>query len=94
LGQLIPKFTKRFFQTFQIHGLSPGSAEAKALHDTIRAIVSDVPPPGAQNYEVLIPPVKTAWARRVAGRNVWIVYNYTDTHILVSYVTRNPPAPL
>ena len=50
--------------------------------------------PAPADYEVQVPPVRTAWYRRIAGHNVWLFYRVRAEVLYVLYVTRSPPVPL
>ena len=46
------------------------------------------------DYETLIPPVHTAWCRRVPGQNLWLFYRVREDVVYLLFVTRSPPVPV
>lgn len=67
--------------------------QASALGTTIRSLAVG-PLPGPADIEVGVPPVRTAWSRRVAGMNLWIYYSWDDARVFVLTVVTSPPVPI
>jgi hypothetical protein len=49
--------------------------------------------PGPLDYEVVVPPVKRFWVRRVTNANIWIFYSFDDEAVTLLYATSSPPIP-
>ena len=59
-----------------------------------RALASAEILPGPLDYEVLIPPVRRAWVRRIPGHNLWLYYSLREDVVYVLRVGREPPVPI
>jgi hypothetical protein len=49
--------------------------------------------PGVADGETRFAPTR-AFARRVTGQNVWILYRFDDEHVYVMTARGEPPVPL
>jgi hypothetical protein len=64
-----------------------------ALRGTLRALTDDALP-GRQDYEIVVPPTRFAWVRRVPGRNLWAIYTFSADEVRVLALADSPPVPL
>jgi hypothetical protein len=70
-----------------------GSASAQALAATFGRLQSGVLP-GPLDREMLIPPVRRAWWRRVPGCNLWVLFSFDETKVTVLGLVSTPPVPV
>lgn len=84
----------QFLRSLQRAGVRPRSPELEAIKGAVRAIVDAETLPAPLDYEVLLPPVRTAWCRRVPNQNLWLFYRATNDEVFVLLVTRLPPVPV
>lgn len=75
-------------------GVVAGSARGKAVAKTIASLGSEATLPGPSDTRALLPPIGFAFVRSVAGRNLWVWYTVTDTHVAVIARTADPPVPI
>jgi hypothetical protein len=75
-------------------GVVPGSALARLLVATQNALCAARTLPSPLDSEAAIPPLRTAWVRRVTGKNLWLYYAFDDSHVTVIAVVKQPPVPL
>jgi hypothetical protein len=73
-------------------GLQPGSPGFRAVFATVAALADADQLPGAGDDETKFGP-GWAFVRRVAGRNVWILYRFDDDHVFVMTTRGAPPVP-
>ena len=50
--------------------------------------------PSPRDYKIALPPVRTAWCRRVTAQNLWLVYDIRDDVVHALMVLPSPPVPL
>ena len=46
------------------------------------------------DVRISIPPVRKAWARRVEGFNLWVLWDKGGESTIAMMVTRTPPVPI
>lgn len=73
-------------------GVRSGSPGHRALATAMRALAAGEVP-GAGDYEVMFAPGR-AYARRVTGQNVWILYRFDDDHVFLLTARGQPPVPV
>jgi hypothetical protein len=66
----------------------------EALAAMVRSLATAEVLPGPFDYQVAIPPVQTAWCRRVPGYNVWLFYRVREDVLYLLHVVSSPPVPL
>ncbi len=72
-------------------GVAAGSPAFRAVSAALRALAtSDLPGPG--DYETSFSP-GSAYVRRVAGQNIWLLYRFDDVHVFLLTARREPPVP-
>ena len=71
--------------------LTHDEARRAKLGATIRALAAATTLPGPQDDAVMIPPVVSAHARRIAGENLWIWYTADDATLTLRALTDAPP---
>ncbi len=71
-----------------------GSERATAIARTVRALVDADVLPGVSDFESGERPVGRAWVRRVAGRNLWVWFRFSDAEVVLLTVTTEPPVPV
>ncbi|MGH7435774.1 MAG: hypothetical protein ACRENE_08870 [Polyangiaceae bacterium] len=72
-------------------GVAAGAAPYRAVSATVRALAaSDLP--GARDFETPFAPGK-AYARRVTGQNLWLLYRFDDQFVFVMTARDQPPVP-
>jgi Txe/YoeB family toxin of Txe-Axe toxin-antitoxin module len=84
----------QFVASLHRAGVRARSPQLEAIKETLRAITEAENLPGPLDYEVLIPPVRTAWCRRIPGQNLWLFYRVSDDAVYILLVTRMPPVPV
>ena len=47
--------------------------------------------PGRGDFEALLYPVGTAWARRIAGRSLWLLYRFDVEEVIVFVLVDREP---
>jgi hypothetical protein len=67
---------------------------ALAIGTTIQKLTEEPELPSPLDTYASIPPVSSAYARRVAGRNLWIWYRATDEVLSLVAITTDPPVPI
>jgi hypothetical protein len=74
-------------------GLQPASPGFRAVFATIAALVNadDLPGPGDDETTF---GVGRAYVRRVAGRNVWVLYRFDEQRVFALTVRDQPPVPV
>ncbi|MCC6523125.1 MAG: hypothetical protein IT373_10730 [Polyangiaceae bacterium] len=50
--------------------------------------------PGPLDYEAMMPPVRTAWVRRLTGENLWLWYTFDAARLCAAALTSHPPVPM
>ena len=65
-----------------------------ALASTLRALATSSALPGPLDYEVGIPPTRSAWCRRIPAQNLWLLYKVRDDVVYLLHVKNTPPIPL
>ena len=65
-----------------------------ALAATLRSLEAAEVLPGLLDGETMIPPVRRAWFRRVAGANLWILYDARDGEVILFALVGSPPVPV
>lgn len=73
--------------------LKPRGTAAMALAATLRSLEAAEMLPGLLDGETLIPPVRYAWFRRVAGANLWVLYDARDGEVILLALIGSPPFP-
>lgn len=80
-----------------LHGiarLKPRGATAITLAATLRSLEAAEVLPGPLDGETMIPPVRRAWFRRVAGANLWVLYEARDGEVILLALVGWPPIPV
>jgi hypothetical protein len=85
------RLTPRFLARRASVGALSGSEVSKAIGRVIATLAGASVLPGALDYEAAIPPVTSAFVRRVPGQNLWIWYRFDDDSITLINVTDTPP---
>jgi hypothetical protein len=89
----VPKFTAR--ARTKVAALEPN--ERKALLRALRALCEVERLPRDEDLAVIkAPSASVAYSHRVVFgevRNLWIRYTFDELHVIVLYVTDQPPAP-
>lgn len=75
-------------------GVRARSPQLEAIKETVHAIIEAENLPGPLDYEVLIPPVRTAWCRRIPCQNLWLFYRLSEDAVFILLVVRMPPVPV
>ena len=71
-----------------------GSVVARLLAATQRALCESKTLPSPLDIEACIPPTRTAWVRRVTGKNLWLFYVFDDYTVIALHVVKEPPVPI
>lgn len=50
--------------------------------------------PGPLDFEVMIPPTRIAWVRRVPNCNLWLFFSFDVSELRAIALTSSPPVPL
>src|SRR5688572_6870770 len=74
--------------------LTFGSERSLAVGRTVSALTSAENLPGPGDFESHRKPIGRAWVRRVAGRNLWLWYRFSDDEVSLLTLTTEPPVPL
>jgi hypothetical protein len=100
----IPRLIGSYTATLAWLGIRPGTPDARAIAATVRELAeaSELPLPG--DVEAILPvhatgiveqhtgrPLLTAFARRVAGRRLWVWYLPRPQHVVLLLVSSAPP---
>jgi hypothetical protein len=76
-------------------GIEPGTERGRAVGRTIKTLVEARTLPAVTDARVSIPPTRTAHARRVQGRNLWLWYRVGDDEsVHIIFVSSEPPTPI
>lgn len=88
----ILRLTPRFNLSVRRLGVrgTPAGAALSALLKTMEGAAL----PGPQDAETLMPPVARFWFRRVPGHNLWLLFAFSETELIVVTLTARPPVPL
>ncbi len=89
----VPRLSVGFVRSKRRLGLVPGSTSLQSALATIRAIADADVLPGPADFETEFAPGR-AHVRRVSGKNLWVLYRFSDTHVDVLAVRADPPVPL
>jgi hypothetical protein len=88
----ILRVSSTFRRSVEKLGVRAGSPAYRDVSATVRALASaDIPGPG--DYETRFAPGR-ARVRRVAGRNLWILYRFDTEHVFIMTTRDQPPVPL
>ncbi|HEX4341377.1 MAG TPA: hypothetical protein VH062_35960 [Polyangiaceae bacterium] len=74
-------------------GLQPRSPGFRAAFATVAALADADELPGAGDDETKFGPGRE-FVRRVAGRNVWILYRFDADHLFAMTARGTPPVPV
>lgn len=74
-------------------GLPPGSPGFRAVFATVASLANAYELPGSADDETTFAPGR-AFVRRVAGRNIWILYRFDADHVFALSTRDEPPVPI
>ncbi len=85
------RISATFRRSVERLGVRAGSPEYHAISATMRALAAgELPGPG--DYETPFSPGR-AHVRRVAGRNLWLLFRFDNEHLFVLTARNQPPVP-
>jgi len=93
LARRIPRLSATLKRGILKLGITPQSARFRAVFRTAGALVSTETLPAITDFETVFAPGR-AYARRVPGQNLWILYRFDATHLDVLAVRDAPPVPV
>ncbi len=88
-----PRLSRRFVERLQACGAVRGSPAYEAVMATIAWLCEAETLPGLLDVRTMMPPARDAFARRVAGQNLWIYYDVTGGFVDLLTIVRTPPIP-
>lgn len=88
------KLGRRFRASLDAAGVVAGTDTGRRIGAVLRALAADEALPRPGDAEMSIPPVRTAYVRRVVGENLWVLYEVRGPFVIVLHVARSPPVPL
>src|SRR5512142_2273545 len=92
VGRIL-RLTPRYARALRRLRLVGGTDLSRALGAELDALSTSGELPGPSDHEVLLPPVSSAWIRRVRGFNLWLFYRCTETEVIILTVSTSPPVP-
>jgi hypothetical protein len=87
------RLTEAYARSFSRLSVTWTEPARRGLRATVNVLAVDALP-GPLDYEVLIPPTRSAWVRRVPNCNLWVFYTFGDVEVRVVALTVTPPVPL
>lgn len=92
MARRVAKLSTTFRRSVIALGLPPGSPGFRAVFATVAALADARELPGVADDETRFGPGH-AFVRRVARRNVWILYRFDDDHLFAMTTRGEPPEP-
>lgn len=71
-------------------GVTHNAAERRRVGQAIGALASGTLP-GPEDFETLLYPAGTAWARQIPGRSLWLLYRFDDAEVMVLVLVDRRP---
>jgi len=65
-----------------------------SLAATLRSLEAAEVLPGPLDGETMIPPVRRAWFRRVAGANLWVLFEARDGEVILLALVAGNQSPI
>jgi hypothetical protein len=75
-------------------GVLHGTARGRAVARVLAELRTDETLPRPDDAQAMRPPVRTAFVRRVPGRNLWLWYTLHGDVVFAVALTADPPIPL
>ncbi len=87
----IIRLAPRYVARLKALRIAHGTERARAIARTVAALATATTLPGPLDYLEAIPPVETAYVRRVVGENLWLYYRFTDDELILVTIVDHPP---
>ena len=87
------RLTTRFLARRVSLGVVTGSRTSKTVGAVIASLARALVLPGPADFEAAMPPVRSAFVRRVPDENLWIWYRFDEESVTLINITQTPPVP-